>query len=34
MPGPVSELDRFGQEEAWWLGTALVEHCRSEGVWR
>ena len=30
MPGPVSELDRFGQEEAWWLGTALVEHCRSE----
>ena len=28
----VTELQRLGQEEAWWLGAALVERCRSEDL--
>ena len=32
MPDPIPELDRFGHDEAWQLGSALVERCRSEGL--
>ena len=26
------DLDRFGPDEAWWLGSALVDRCRSEDL--
>lgn len=31
MPDMGWDLDLFSQEEAWWLGVALVDRCRSEG---
>jgi uncharacterized protein (UPF0303 family) len=29
---PLPELNRFGPDEAWRMGSALVERCRAEGL--